>query len=103
MKNDAYLFELMAIYRKIPDDKKNDFMMRFNAQASNPVVLFGFSIFLGTIGVDRFLLGQILLGFLKLLTFGGLGFWTLIDWFLIAGNTRAKNIELARAIAMSNV
>jgi TM2 domain-containing membrane protein YozV len=37
------------------------------------------SIFLGTIGVDRFYLGYTGLGIVKLLTFGGCGIWWLID------------------------
>ena len=50
------------------------------------------SFFVGFLGVDRFYLGHIGLGILKLLTCGGLGIWALIDLVLIAiDNVRDKN------------
>ncbi|HUR44662.1 MAG TPA: TM2 domain-containing protein [Candidatus Saccharimonadales bacterium] len=41
------------------------------------------SIFLGSLGVDRFYTGHTLLGVLKLITCGGLGIWWLIDLILV--------------------
>ena len=42
------------------------------------------SIFFGSLGVDRFMMGQIGWGILKLITGGGFGIWWLIDVILIA-------------------
>ena len=50
------------------------------------------SIFLGEQGIDRFYLGYIGLGILKLLTGGGLGIWWLVDLILIAtGKMKTKD------------
>jgi len=44
------------------------------------------SIFVGELGIDRFYLGYIGLGILKLVTMGGCGIWWLVDLILIATN-----------------
>ena len=48
------------------------------------VVALLLSILLGGLGIDRFYLGYIGLGILKLLTGGGCGIWWIIDIVLIA-------------------
>ncbi|MCY4576852.1 MAG: TM2 domain-containing protein [Candidatus Kaiserbacteria bacterium] len=53
------------------------------------IILLLLSIFLGTLGIDRFYLGKIGTGILKLFTAGGLGVWYLIDLIIIAtGNMK---------------
>jgi TM2 domain-containing membrane protein YozV len=60
----------------------------------DPTMILIMSVLLGGLGADRFMLGQIGLGILKLLTFGGLGFWTIFDWFTIQGKARNMNQEM---------
>ena len=52
-------------------------------------------------GFDRFYLGQIGLGILKWITFGGLFFWYFIDIFTAAGRADEFNRNKAREIAIS--
>lgn len=50
------------------------------------------SLFLGFLGVDRFYLGKVGTGILKLLTLGGYGIWYIIDLILIlTGSMKSKN------------
>lgn len=102
MNNEAYNLELLSLVKSLPTAQVDNFINRFNAQAKNPTVIFGFSAFLGTFGIDRFVLGQPLLGILKLITFGGLYVWTVVDWFVVAGIARDKNIQIARTLAQSS-
>jgi len=55
-----------------------------------PTILLCF--FLGTFGIHRFYVGKIGTGILMLITFGGLGIWTLVDFIIIVcGNFKDKD------------
>lgn len=51
------------------------------------------SILFGSLGVDRFIMGHIGLGILKLITMGGCGIWWIIDVILIATKHEFEGIE----------
>ena len=62
-----------------------------NGMKSKEVALI-LSIFLGELGIDRFYLGYIGTGILKLITCGGFGIWWLIDLIMIAtGKLKPKD------------
>jgi len=56
-------------------------------------VLILLSSLLGSFGVDRFYRGQIGLGVLKLLTFGGCGIWTVVDFILYCVAAPPTDVE----------
>ncbi len=51
------------------------------------------SILIGGIGIDRFYMGYIGLGILKLITLGGFGVWWLIDVILIASKHKFAKVN----------
>ena len=75
------------------------------ANVKSPTTALILSIFLGTLGVDRFYIGHIGLGVAKLLlawlTFG---IWTIVDWFLIINATKKANlVAINNALATMTV
>lgn len=59
----------------------------------NPIVTLLISFFVGSFGVDRFYLGDIFLGILKLLTLGLFGIWTVLDWYLCYKKSKEVNFN----------
>jgi len=62
-------------------------------QFKDPTTSIIVSILVGHLGIDRFLIGDTGMGLIKLFTCGGLGVWTIVDWFLIMGATKEKNMQ----------
>lgn len=61
-------------------------------QFKDPTTLLIVSLLGGSLGIDRFMLGDTGIGVAKLLTCGGLGIWAIVDWFMIMPATREKNM-----------
>lgn len=86
--------KIMAVRSQLEKLDDNRFTSLQALNFKNPTTLLIVSILLGSLGVDRFMLGQVGLGILKLLTCGGGGIWAIIDWFIISGKAKEYNYQL---------
>jgi TM2 domain-containing membrane protein YozV len=97
--------EQMQLCENMTEQQKFLFQSQYSAVRKDRVLILVISIFLGGLGIDRFLVGDIGIGILKLLTGGICGILWVIDWFLIMGRVddvnRRNATEIAMAIKMS--
>ena len=95
MMNNKYLPESQILFIRerllAADDSKEGLLHAI--QFKDPTIALILSLLTGELGIDRFYIGDTGLGIGKLITCGGLGIWTIIDWFLIMNATREKNFE----------
>lgn len=63
------------------------------AETKDPTISIILSVLTGGLGIDRFYIGDTIMGVLKLITCGGCGIWALVDLFLIMDATRQKNLQ----------
>lgn len=73
------------------DDSK--FTMASSVDLKDPTTILLISIFIGSLGIDRFMLGDTGMGILKLLTGGLCGILTIIDWFSVQKRTKELNFN----------
>ena len=95
MTNQKYLpAEKMMILKErltaLDDDK---FTLISSVEMKDPTTILLVSLFLGYLGIDRFMMGDTGLGILKLCTFGVCGVMTIVDWFLVMGKTKENNFN----------
>ena len=86
-------YQLSQIRERLMNLDDSKFVMLQAANLKDPVITLVISIVGGSLGIDRFFIGDTGLGIAKLLTCGGLGVWTIVDWFLIMGRTREVNLQ----------
>jgi len=82
---------------QLPESKIN---LLYALELKDPMMILIISIFLGVLGVDRFLLGDIGLGIAKLLTAGGCGVWAIIDIFFT--HNKAKELNFMTVMQIVN-
>ena len=99
--------EQMQLCENMTEQQRFLFQAQYGAVRKDRTLILVLSIFFGGLGIDRFVVGDIGMGILKLLTGGIFGILWVIDWFLIMGRVDAVNrrnaTEIAMAIKMSGV
>lgn len=95
LTTNAKYFEPTAIpiiRQKLEKTSEESLITLQACELKDPTVLLIVSILLGSLGVDRFMLGDVGMGILKLLTLGCCGILTIVDWFTISKKTKEKNL-----------
>ena len=96
LTTNAKYFEPTAIpiiRQKLESASDDTFLTLQATELKDPTTVLLVSIFLGYLGIDRFLIGDVGIGILKLLTCGVCGILTIIDWFTISKKTKQLNIS----------
>ena len=92
---------LRDMLAKLPDEK---FVYLQSVEYKDPTTLLIISILIGSMGIDRFMLGQAGMGVLKLLTAGGCGIWWIVDMINIQDMTKEANYKaLCDALAIQGI
>ena len=85
--------KIAFIREKLSAMDQAQFNLVTSVSLKDPTVMLIISLFLGSFGVDRFMLGETGMGVLKLLTAGACGVLTIIDWVTIMKKTRELNFN----------
>lgn len=85
--------KLWLIKEKMLAIDENKFYLISAVDLKDPTVILIFSILLGSWGIDRFMLEDIGMGILKLLTGGVFGILTIIDWFITYKKAKEINFN----------
>ena len=94
LATNAKYFEanVIPIIRQKLENSTDETLLSLQAtELKDPTTILLISIFLGALGIDRFMIGDIGIGVLKLLTLGLCGILTIIDWFTISKKTKQHN------------
>ncbi len=85
--------KVMLIKERLLALDEQRFQMVSMIELKDPTTLLLISIFIGGLGIDRFMIGDTGMGILKLLTGGCCGVLTIIDWFTISKKTKELNFN----------
>ena len=84
---------LKLIEEKLKNIDEERFSLVSAVEFKDPTTILLVSLFLGGLGIDRFMLGETGMGVLKLLTGGLCGILTIIDWFGVQKKAKELNFN----------
>lgn len=90
--------KIMYLKDKLRTMDEEKFSLISRIEFKDPTTILLVSIFLGTLGIDRFMLGDTGMGILKLLTAGLCGILTIIDWFTVSKKAKELNFNNVMAL-----
>ncbi len=85
--------KIIFLKEKLYQMDESKFSMVSCIELKDPTTLLLISLFLGSFGIDRFMIKETGMGVLKLLTCGLCGILTIIDWFSIQKKTKELNFN----------
>jgi TM2 domain-containing membrane protein YozV len=90
--------EQQMLMQDLNDQQKMLFTSQYESSKKDRGTVLILSVLLGSLGVDRFMIGDVGMGLLKLFTFGLCGILWLIDIFTIRGKVDELNRKNANEI-----
>ena len=95
MSNQKYFpsEKIVFLKEKLYHMDENKFAMVSCIELKDPTTVLLLSLFLGSLGVDRFMLKETGMGVLKLLTAGCCGIMTIVDWFTVQKKAKELNFN----------
>ncbi len=90
--------KMIYVKEKLESMDDSKYLLLTSIELKNPTTILIVSVLLGSLGIDRFMLGDTGMGILKILTLGCCGILTIIDWFSVS--KKAKELNFNKVMTM---
>ncbi|MFV0380125.1 MAG: TM2 domain-containing protein [Anaerorhabdus sp.] len=84
---------IREVQEKLENLESAELVKLLELKLHNPTSILVVSAVAGSLGIDRFMIGDVVMGLLKLCTLGLCGILSIIDLFFIHGKTKENNYK----------